>query len=243
MKQELSTANHKVSSPVSSAGRARVSRMKDSPRAVTANGASPGSRPRPSSTNVARKSIQFNKLRPVVNDVRIPKERSHEDAKVAGLHGSQVVEQHARLQRRLESNFKGPEDGASTRIKELQGRLDESERTVRDLQSEVLALKTQIEKLQVLNVELESQKKKLEKDLSGAESKIKALEKHDQVCVWSYLHTLEFGTVVARRKHTKSYNSLISLAWLGLQLFYLNLFTLVEEAITERYFLMLGLTC
>ncbi|CAD5163388.1 unnamed protein product [Musa acuminata subsp. malaccensis] len=144
--------------------------MKDSPRAVTANGASPGSRPRPSSTNVARKSIQFNKLRPVVNNVRIPKERSHEDAKVAGLHGSQVVEQHARLQRRLESNFKGPEDGASTRIKELQGRLDESERTVRDLQSEVLALKTQIEKLQVLNVELESQKKKLEKDLSVRKS-------------------------------------------------------------------------
>ncbi|RWW05658.1 hypothetical protein GW17_00031055 [Ensete ventricosum] len=81
MKQELSNANHKVSSPVSFAGRARLSRMKESPRAVTANGASPGSRPRPSSTNVARKSIQFNKLRPVVNDVRILKERSHEDAK------------------------------------------------------------------------------------------------------------------------------------------------------------------
>ncbi|RRT55965.1 hypothetical protein B296_00048128, partial [Ensete ventricosum] len=181
MKQELSNANHKVSSPVSFAGRARLSRMKESPRAVTANGASPGSRPRPSSTNVARKSIQFNKLRPVVNDVRILKERSHEDAKVAGLHGSQVVEQHARLQRRVESNFKGTEDGSSTRIKELQGRLDESERTVRDLQSEVLALKAQIEKLQVLNVGLESQKKEFEEDLSAAESKIKALEKHDQV--------------------------------------------------------------
>ncbi|CAL9107607.1 unnamed protein product [Musa textilis] len=181
MKQKLSTANHEVSLPVSSAGRARVSRMKESPRVVTANGASQGSRPRPSSTNVARKSIQFNKLRPVVNDVRIPKERTHEDAKVAGLHGSQVVEQHARLQWTVESNFKGPEDGASTRIKEVQGRLDESERMVRDLQSEVLALKAQIEKLQVLNVGLESQKKKLEKDLSAAESKIKASEKHDQV--------------------------------------------------------------
>ncbi|URE40300.1 hypothetical protein MUK42_33028 [Musa troglodytarum] len=181
MKQKLSTANHEVSSPVSSAGRARVSRMKESPRVVTTNGASQGSRPRPSSTNVARKSIQFNKLRPVVNDVRIPKERTHEDAKVAGLHGSQVVEQHARLQWTVESNFKGPEDGASTRIKEVQGRLDESERMARDLQSEVLALKAQIEKLQVLNVGLESQKKKLEKDLSAAESKIKASEKHDQV--------------------------------------------------------------
>ncbi|CAL9754176.1 unnamed protein product [Musa acuminata subsp. burmannicoides] len=185
MKQDLPAADNKTSSPVLPAARARTPRMKETPRVDSANGGSPGlkARPKPASvdasgTNVARKSILFNKLRPAINGVGDPKERNREEAKVVG---SQDVEQYARLRRRADTSCRGSEDGASTKMRELQTRLDESERLLRDSQSEVLALRAQIEKLQVLNVELESQKKKLEESLSAAEAKIKALEKHDQV--------------------------------------------------------------
>ncbi|RZR81103.1 hypothetical protein BHM03_00007257 [Ensete ventricosum] len=185
MKQDLPSADNKTSSPVLPAARARTPRMKETPRVDSANGVSPGlkARPKPASvdasgTNVARKSILFNKLRPAINGVGDPKERNREEAKVVG---GQDVEQYARLRRRADTSCRESEDGASTKMRELQTRLDESERLSRDSQSEVLALKAQIEKLQVLNVELGSQKKKLEESLSAAEAKIKALEKHNQV--------------------------------------------------------------
>ncbi|URE06998.1 hypothetical protein MUK42_19669 [Musa troglodytarum] len=185
MKQDLAAADNKTSSPALPAARARTLRMRETPRVDSANGGSPGlkARPKPASvdasgTNVARKSILFNKLRPAINGVGDPKERNREEAKVVG---SQDVEQYARLRRRADTSFRGSEDGGSAKMRELQTRLDEGERLLRDSQSEVLALGAQIEKLQVLNVELESQKKKLEESLSAAEAKIKALEKHDQV--------------------------------------------------------------
>ncbi|WOL16411.1 protein CHUP1, chloroplastic isoform X2 [Canna indica] len=178
MKHELRTTDNKSSSPVlPAAARARtISRRKVSPAADSANAAAssgPETRPKPaapvhpsSSTNMARKALQFSKPKP------------------ATVHNARTVEHHAwHLPRRADANCKGSgggeEDGA--KVKELQSRLDESERSLRESQREVLALQAEMEKLRVLNAELKSQKKKLEDDLSAAEAKIKTLEKNVQV--------------------------------------------------------------
>ncbi|WOL03232.1 protein CHUP1, chloroplastic isoform X2 [Canna indica] len=188
MKQELPAADCKASSPLPAAARARHSRARETPRtdSATANGASPGlkARPKPASLDstsatLARRPIQFNKIRAAVSDVGVTKERNHENGRVAG---NRVVEQYARLRRRAaDANWKASEDGANAKTKELQNRAEESERLVREMQSEVSAQKDQIEKLQLLNVELELQNKKLQQDLAAAESKIKTLEKPDKM--------------------------------------------------------------
>lgn len=196
MKQELPTADTNFAacsrSPPPPA-RSRVSRTKDSPRAETANGVSPGSKARPkpvpqdsNSTHRAARSILLNRLKPGGgDDVGAPKEREMEEPKITSRPGSRAVEQFARLRRRPDTNCKGSENGTDGKTGELQRRLEASELLVRDLQSEASALKAQLEKLQSLNVELESRNKHLVGNLSAAEAKIASLERYNQMQVAS----------------------------------------------------------
>ncbi|XP_072954061.1 INCREASED PETAL GROWTH ANISOTROPY 1-like protein 2 isoform X2 [Typha angustifolia] len=185
MKQEL--FRDQKASPPAPAARARVFRAKESPRVDSANGASPGLKARPKAapleptrTQKARRSIQFNKLKPGIDDVGSPKEKEVEDSKIMGRPANRVVEQYASLRRRGDLNYRGSEHEADEKSEELQRRLDASEGLVRELQSEVSALKAQLQKLQGINIELETQKKKLGEELCAAEEKIKHLECHSQ---------------------------------------------------------------
>ncbi|XP_010914782.1 INCREASED PETAL GROWTH ANISOTROPY 1-like protein 2 [Elaeis guineensis] len=187
MKQELSTTDHKASSPAPAA-RARISRTRDNPRRDLANGVSPGLKTRPkvvpleaNTTQRVRRSIQLNKTKLGADEVEAPKERETEDSKITSRPGNRVVEQYARLRRQGDTHCRGSEDEAGGKTKELQRKLDEKERLVKELQSEMVGLRAQIEKLQGVNLQLESQNKKLGEDLLDAEGKIRALQRSEQV--------------------------------------------------------------
>lgn len=191
MKQELSATDHKASLPAPAA-RARISRTRDNPRRDSANGVSPGLKTRPkavpseaNTTQRVRRSIQLNKPKLGAGEVEAPKERETEDSRIISQPGNRVVEQYARLQRQGDTHFRGSEDEAGGKTKELQRRLDEKEGLVKELQSEVVGLRAQLEKLQGFNLQLESQNKKLGEDLLAAEGKVRALQRSEQVKILS----------------------------------------------------------
>ncbi|XP_077218025.1 INCREASED PETAL GROWTH ANISOTROPY 1-like protein 2 isoform X2 [Tasmannia lanceolata] len=186
MKQDIASENKVGFSHPTTLARFRLSKSKDIPRSEGTNGFSPGLKARPKAVvqgpnngqNV-RRSLGLNKLKSG-EDLEAQKGREMEETRPMGRPGNRAVEQHVRLRRRTDPNCKKIEDDSDGKKKELQQRLDVSEKMVKDLQSEIFVLKDQLEKLQNLNVELNSQNRQLVEDLSYAEARISALSNHGQ---------------------------------------------------------------
>ncbi|XP_077232673.1 INCREASED PETAL GROWTH ANISOTROPY 1-like protein 2 isoform X2 [Tasmannia lanceolata] len=186
MKQEIASENKAGLSQAPTPARFRHSKSKDIPRSETTDGFSPGLKTRPKSvvqeTSNGQKvgrSISLNKLKSG-EDLGVHKSREMEETRPMGRPGNRPVEQYARLRQRTDPNCKKVEDDSDGKRKELQQRLDLSEKLVKELQSEIHNLTGEMEKLQSLNAELMLQNRQFVEDLSASEAKISALSTHDQ---------------------------------------------------------------
>jgi peptidoglycan hydrolase CwlO-like protein len=162
MKQEVYTNGQKASStPVPTTRYRTTPRTKDNPTTDSSNRVRPKSvTPVTAPSNTTRRSINFNRVRPVpVLGVPLPVSTDEDKCK--------------ELLNRV--------DLSENTVKELQRRVETSENSVEKLQGEVSELRIHCQRLKGVNSELEAQKKRLEVELAAAKEKIRQLEINAQV--------------------------------------------------------------
>lgn len=207
MKQEVYTNGQKTSSTPVPATRYRPTpKTKENPTTDSPHRVRPKSvTPITATSNTTRRSINFNRVRPVpVVPVLVPVSTEEDKCK--------------ELQKRL--------DLSENTVKELQRRVEASDNSVKELQGEVSELRAHCQRLNGVNSELEAHKKRLEGELTAAKEKIRQLEINAQVVQFFF-----FVNDLEKKLHLGLY--MISIR--SIFLYYMIHFFFVKEIILPSF--------